>query len=100
MGRSAREPGRAEQPQRDHRRRLDLTGAVVTVDALHTQRATAEHLVEVTGADYIMTIKANQPRLLGAASAALAWPKTEFAEYSRRRCRASPDRPRRDPPRR
>ena len=29
---------------------LDLTGKVVTIDALHTQRATAEHLVSVKGA--------------------------------------------------
>lgn len=31
---------------------LDLVGKVVTVDALHTQRATAEHLVSTKGADY------------------------------------------------
>jgi hypothetical protein len=40
---------------------LDLTGRVVTFDALHTQRATAEHLVGVKNADYLMTVKANQP---------------------------------------
>lgn len=61
---------------------LDLTGQVVTIDALHTQRATAEHLVEVKGADYLMTIKANQPKLLAAAQRALTGPATEFAEYT------------------
>ena len=38
---------------------LDLAETVVTVDAPHTQRATAEHLVSVTHADYILTITAN-----------------------------------------
>ncbi len=35
---------------------LDLAGKIVTVDALHTQRTTAEHLVSVKGADYVITI--------------------------------------------
>ena len=61
---------------------LDLTGKVVTVDALHTQRATAEHIVGVKNADYLMTIKANQPRLLAAAQQALSGPAAEFAEYT------------------
>lgn len=61
---------------------LDLTGKVVTVDALHTQRATAEHLVSVKDADYLMTIKANQPSLLAAAQHALSGPGTDFAEYT------------------
>jgi predicted transposase YbfD/YdcC len=61
---------------------LDLTGKVVTVDALHTQRATAEHLVSAKGADYIMTIKANQPSLLTAAQHALAGPAANFVEYT------------------
>ena len=61
---------------------MDLTGKVVTVDALHTQRATAEHLVSVKDADYRMTIKANQPSLLAAAQHALSGPGTDFAEYT------------------
>lgn len=61
---------------------LDLTGKVVTVDALHTQRATAEHLVSVKGADYLMTIKANQPTLLAAVQQALSGPAAEFAEFA------------------
>jgi predicted transposase YbfD/YdcC len=59
---------------------LDLTGRVVTVDALHTQRATAQHLVDVKGADYLMTIKANQPGLLAAAARMLSGPATGFAD--------------------
>ncbi|MGH3772245.1 MAG: ISAs1 family transposase, partial [Pseudonocardiaceae bacterium] len=61
---------------------LDLAATVVTVDALHTQRATAEHLVSVKHADYIMTIKANQPHLLAAAQRALSGPAAEFAEHT------------------
>ncbi len=61
---------------------LDLAGTVVTVDALHTQRATAEHLVSVKGADYLMTIKANQPTLLAAAQHALSGPGADFTEHT------------------
>jgi predicted transposase YbfD/YdcC len=60
---------------------LDLAGTIVTVDALHTQRATAEHLVSAKSADYIMTIKANQPGLLTAAQHALSGPAADFVEY-------------------
>jgi len=42
---------------------LDLTSAVVTADALHTQRETARYLVEDKGADYLFTVKENQPTL-------------------------------------
>jgi hypothetical protein len=43
---------------------LDLRGAVVTADALLTQKAFASHLVEEKGADYVFTVKGNQPSLL------------------------------------
>lgn len=59
---------------------LYLAGTVVIVDALHTQRATAQHLVSVKGADYLMTIKANQPSLLATTQHALSGPATDFAE--------------------
>jgi hypothetical protein len=42
---------------------LDLSGAVVTADALHTQRETARYLVEDKEADYLFTVKENQPTL-------------------------------------
>ncbi len=41
---------------------LDLDGAVITMDALHTQHATAT-LVTEAGADYVLTVKANQKTL-------------------------------------
>ena len=42
---------------------LDIKGAVVTLDAMHTQRETARFLVEDKKADYVMTVKGNQPAL-------------------------------------
>ncbi|MFD4977762.1 ISAs1 family transposase [Streptomyces sp. NPDC058424] len=41
----------------------DLAGAVVTVDALHAQTAHARYLVEDRGAHYLLSVKANQPKL-------------------------------------
>jgi predicted transposase YbfD/YdcC len=62
---------------------LDLTGTVVTADALHTQAETARHLVEDKHAHYLMIIKANQPTLLESAVKALAGPDAGFAGASR-----------------
>ncbi len=42
---------------------LDITGAVVTADALLTQKAIATHVVEEKHADYLFTVKDNQPTL-------------------------------------
>ncbi len=42
---------------------LDIAGAVVTADALHTQKETARHLVEDKKADYVFTVKDNQPTM-------------------------------------
>ena len=42
---------------------LDLRGTLVTADALNTQKSTATHLVEDKGADYLLVVKANQPKL-------------------------------------
>ena len=43
---------------------LQLTGQVVTADAQHTQREHARFLVEEKHADYLFTVKSNQPTLL------------------------------------
>jgi len=42
---------------------LDIEGAVVTADALLTQREIARHVVEDKHADYVFTVKDNQPTL-------------------------------------
>ena len=40
----------------------DLAGAVITIDAMHTQHDTAQAILG-RGADYVMTVKANMPAL-------------------------------------
>jgi len=41
--------------------KLDLEGRLVSLDALHTQTATGLDLVQEHGADYLLTVKDNQP---------------------------------------
>lgn len=40
---------------------VPLEGGVVTADAIHTQKATAAYVVEEKKADYVFTVKDNQP---------------------------------------
>lgn len=59
----------------------DLRGWVVTLDALHTQRATAE-LILRQGGHYLMMVKENQPALCAALREwfmAPAWPEEREA---------------------
>lgn len=42
---------------------LNLEGSVVTADALHTQKETTRYLVEDKKADYVLTVKENQPTM-------------------------------------
>ncbi|MBE6478676.1 MAG: ISAs1 family transposase, partial [Propionibacteriaceae bacterium] len=51
---------------------MDLTGVVVTMDALHAQTTTAEQILGQHG-DYLLTVKANQPSLYHALKH-LPWP--------------------------
>jgi hypothetical protein len=48
---------------------VDLEGAVVTADALHTQRDHARFLVEEKNADYVFIVKGNQPGVLDKTEA-------------------------------
>lgn len=43
--------------------KIDVEGAVITADAMHTQKETARHIVEDKKADYLFTVKDNQPSL-------------------------------------
>ena len=52
---------------------LDLTAAVTTIDAMHTQDDTARTILD-GGGDYLMTVKANRPKLL-AMLKAMPWNK-------------------------
>jgi hypothetical protein len=46
--------------------RLDLGGKIVLADALHTQVETGQLILYEKGADYLMTVKGNQPTLQSA----------------------------------
>jgi len=43
---------------------INIEGSVVTADALHTQKELANYVVEEKKADYLFTVKDNQPTLL------------------------------------
>lgn len=60
--------------------RIDITGAVITADALHCQRETAEAIVG-HGGDYILTVKANQPTLHKQLKA-LPWKQVPILDRS------------------
>src|SRR6266487_4307030 len=61
--------------------RIEITGAVITADALHAQRKHARYLAR-RGAHYVITVKGNQPGL-HAQLAALPWRDVPVA-YTRR----------------
>jgi len=63
---------------------LNLTGAVVTADALHTHAAAAEFLVAGKQAHYLFQVKANQPTLL-ARCQRLPWQRVPIADRTRDR---------------
>lgn len=42
-------------------RRTDIEGALILADALHTNAETARLIVQEKGADYLLTVKGNQP---------------------------------------
>ena len=82
-------------------RRLDIKDRVVTLDALHTQRKTAQRIAE-RGGFYLMTVKSNQRELLDDLASGLDWEAAQVAATERetvekghgrietRRCRAIP----------
>jgi predicted transposase YbfD/YdcC len=63
---------------------LDLAGVVVTADALQTHREAAEFLVTVKQAQYLFTVKANQPALLDRC-AHLPWHRVPVLDRTRDR---------------
>jgi len=74
---------------------VDLTGRTVTADALHTQVELAEHLVEERDADYVFTVKDNQPTLR-ARIEAVEWeslPPSGHDDRPRTRPRGAPHDP-------
>jgi predicted transposase YbfD/YdcC len=65
-------------------RDLDLTGTVVTADALHTHGDAAEFLVTRKYAHYLFTVKANQPTLLDRC-VRLPWQQVPVLDRTRDR---------------
>ncbi|MBB4930670.1 putative transposase YbfD/YdcC [Lipingzhangella halophila] len=63
---------------------LDIDGTVVTADALHTQTSTARYLAEQRGADYILTVKRNQPSLFEQVTR-LPWAQAPTGDTDRHR---------------
>jgi len=63
---------------------LDLAGAVILADALHTQRETARFIVQDKQADYLFIVKENQPGLFAAVNA-LPWEDTKITHTDRSR---------------
>ena len=60
-------------------KRLDLDGRKVSLDALHTQDQTARELVLEHGADYLLTVKDNQPTLRATIGKLVAAPPADFS---------------------
>ena len=58
---------------------LELAGRCVALDALHTQDQTARDLVLEHGADYLLTVKANQPTLRQHIETQVPVPATGFS---------------------
>jgi predicted transposase YbfD/YdcC len=63
--------------------RVDISGAVITADAMHAQRCHATYLAG-RGAHYVLTVKRNQPGLF-AQLAALPWRQIPVACQTRER---------------
>ena len=60
---------------------IDITGVIITADALHTQREHAGYLTG-RGAHYLFTVKGNQPKL-HAQLKALPWREVPAADVTR-----------------
>jgi hypothetical protein len=60
-------------------KKLDLDGRKVSLDALHTQDQSASDLVLEHGADYLLTVKDNQPTLRQNIEKLVTAPPADFS---------------------
>ena len=60
-------------------KKLDLDGRKVSLDALHTQDQTARELVLEHGADFLLTVKDNQPTLRANIERLVQAPPARFS---------------------
>ena len=58
--------------------RLELEGRLVSLDALHTQDETARALVLEHVADYLLTVKGNQPTVREQIETLVEAPRGDF----------------------
>lgn len=59
--------------------RVDVAGALIGIDALHTQQDSARHIVQEAGADFLLTVKANQKELRRTLAQRLPPPEQFFS---------------------
>jgi len=60
-------------------KRLELEGRLVSLDALHTQDETVRALVLEHGADYLLTVKGNQPTVRQQIEKLVTTPQVVFS---------------------
>ncbi len=65
--------------------RLELDGRQVSLDALHTQTQTAREVVLQHGADYLLTVKDNQPSLRQKIEKLVPRPPADFSPLATER---------------
>ncbi len=70
--------------------RLELDGRKVSLDALHTQTQTARELVLEHGADYLLTVKDNQPTLRQNIEKRVPAPPADFSPLATERSAGGP----------
>lgn len=58
--------------------RVEVAGSLIGIDALHTQQDTARQIVQQAGADYLLTVKANQKELRQTLAKRLPPPEQLF----------------------
>jgi len=64
---------------------MDLKGVCLTADAAHTTKANARQLTQGNGADYLMSLKANQPHALAKAQQLLSGAIPPCSPHDRQR---------------
>jgi predicted transposase YbfD/YdcC len=70
---------------------INILGALITADALHTQTAHADYLVTERGAHYLLTVKRNQPTL-HRQLAALPWANVPITDIQNDRAHGREER--------
>ena len=59
--------------------RTEVAGSLIGIDALHTQQETARQIAQEAGADYLLTVKANQKELRQTLAQRLPKPEQLFS---------------------